>query len=179
MSYASGTSNIISGSFETPSGRTQRPTSAFPREALFDRIGMTSAVIEPDAAGTFVGSSYVYATARDWARFGQLLLQDGVWEGKRILPEGWVEYTATPAPSAPQGGYGAHVWLNRGRAGSAGDVRWPDLPHDIVVAAGHGGQILAIVPSRRVVIVRFGESRWDHVSDTNRIVADVLNGMEE
>jgi hypothetical protein len=86
--YSSGTTNIISRIVRDSVGGTQADYFAFPRRALFDRIGMRSAIIEPDPSGTFVGSSYMYATARDWARFGLLYLQDGVWEGERILPEG-------------------------------------------------------------------------------------------
>ena len=84
---------------------------AWPKKALFDPIGMTSAVMETDARGTFVGSSYLYATARDWARFGQFLLQDGVWNGSEILPAGFVAWMREEAP-ASKGQYGkGQVWL--------------------------------------------------------------------
>jgi CubicO group peptidase (beta-lactamase class C family) len=83
--------------------------------------------MEPDPSGTFAGSSYIWATARDWARFGLLYLRDGVWDGRRILPDGWVAYTVTPAPAAPRGEYGALFWLNAGPAaappGGCGPVR--------------------------------------------------------
>ena len=72
---------------------------------------MTSVVIETDASGAFIGSSFMYATARDWARLGKLFVNDGVWEGQRILPEGWVTYTRSPAPAERAKRYGAHVWL--------------------------------------------------------------------
>lgn len=90
--YSSGTTNIISGIIRNAIG-SDTDYLGFPRRALFDRLGMKSAVIEPDASGTLVCSSFMYATARDWARFGLLYLQDGVWEGQRILPEGWVQYS--------------------------------------------------------------------------------------
>jgi CubicO group peptidase (beta-lactamase class C family) len=96
-------------------GGAEADYQLFPRRALFEPLGMTSAVIEPDAAGTFVGSSLMFATARDWARFGLLFLQDGTWEGRRLLPEGWVTFSVTPAPAAPDGVYGAHFWLRLGR----------------------------------------------------------------
>jgi CubicO group peptidase (beta-lactamase class C family) len=73
----------------------------FARERLFDPAGMTSALLEPDASGTFIGSSFAFMTARDWARFGELFRSDGVWNGRRLLPEGWVRYAATPTPAAP------------------------------------------------------------------------------
>ena len=113
-SYSSGTANIISR-IVRQAAETETPNSYhFLRRELFDAIGMTSAVMEADPSGTFVGSSYTFATPRDWARFGLLFLQDGVWNGKRILPEGWVTYTTTPAAKAPKGEYGAMFWLNAG-----------------------------------------------------------------
>ena len=99
-SYSSGTTNIIAYAIRKIVGESDY--LEFPRRAFFDRISMTSAVMEVDASGTFVGSSFMYATARDWARFGLLYLRDGVWSGERILPEGWVAYTRTPAPNAPR-----------------------------------------------------------------------------
>ena len=96
--YSSGTANIVSRIVRDTVGGSDEEYLTFPRRALFDPIGMTSAVMEPDASDTFVGSSYMYATARDWARFGLLFLQDGMWEGERILPEGWVDYSITPTP---------------------------------------------------------------------------------
>ena len=73
-----------------------------------------TAIMEPDASGNFVTSSYGYASARDWARLGLLYLNDGIWNGKRILPEGWVEYSTTPAKAAKKQEYGAQIWLNKG-----------------------------------------------------------------
>jgi CubicO group peptidase (beta-lactamase class C family) len=108
--YSSGTSNIIACAMRN-AFPTYEEYLTFPRRALFDRIGMSGAVFETDAAGTFVGSSYLYATARDWARFGMLYLQDGVWNGERVLPDGWVPYTTSPAPADPLKHYGAHFWL--------------------------------------------------------------------
>ena len=115
-SYSSGTTNIICRALRGAVGGTEVDYQLFPRRALFEPLGMTSAIIEPDAAGTFVGSSLMFATARDWARFGLLFLQDGTWEGRRILPEGWVAFSVTPAPAAPGGVYGAHFWLRLGGA---------------------------------------------------------------
>ena len=115
-SYSSGTTNIICRALRGAVGGTEVDYQLFPRRALFEPLGMTSAIIEPDAAGTFVGSSLMFATARDWARFGLLFLQDGTWAGRRILPEGWVAFSVTPAPAAPGGVYGAHFWLRLGGA---------------------------------------------------------------
>ena len=107
--YSSGTTNLIAGAMRRVVGAADY--AAFPRRGLFDRLGMHSAVLETDAQGNFIGSSFMWATARDWARHGQLYLDDGVWEGERILPQGWVTYSRTPAPAAPDERYGAHFWL--------------------------------------------------------------------
>ncbi|HSO06200.1 MAG TPA: serine hydrolase, partial [Pelomicrobium sp.] len=108
--YSSGTSNILSRVV-----REALPDdagyAALPRRALFAPLGMATAVMEPDAAGNFVASSYLYASARDWARFGQLYLDDGVVGGRRLLPAGWVAFSTTPAAHAPEQSFGAHFWL--------------------------------------------------------------------
>jgi hypothetical protein len=103
--YSSGSVNIVARIVRQTIEEEYEYYYQFLYEKLFDKIGMYSAVLEPDSSGTFVGSSFANATPRDWARFGQLYLQDGVWEGERILPEGWVTYTTTPTPSAPKGEY--------------------------------------------------------------------------
>jgi len=147
-SYSSGTSNIIARiikhTFDNPADHF-----AFPRRMLFDKLGMRSALIEPDGSGTFIGSSYMWASPRDWARFGLLYLNDGVWEGERLLPEGWVDYTTTPTPPS-NGLYGAHFWLNTG--GST----YPELPEDLYECRGWLGQRVNIIPSRNLVVVRLG-----------------------
>lgn len=170
-SYSSGTPNIIAYAMHQIVGDSDY--LEFPRRALFDRLGMTSAVLETDAAGTFVGSSFMYATARDWARFGLLYLRDGAWSGQRILPEGWVAYTQTPAPNAPDQQYGAHFWLRiptRFRCGN--DSR--RLPADAFHAIGHEGQFITIIPSRQLVLVRLGLTRYRCAWDQQRFVHSVL-----
>ena len=133
---------------------------------------MRSAVLEADASGTFVGSSFMYATARDWARLGQLYLQDGLWDGKRLLPEGWVRYTTTLAPADPQRAYGAHFWLRIPQEYRRGDGGVPD---DAFHAVGHEGQFVTIVPSHDAVIVRLGRTRyadaWPHDVFVDRVLA--------
>ena len=131
--YSSGTANIISRIVRQTLGGTLRDYFAFPQQALFDKIGMASAVMEPDPSGTFVGSSFMYATPRDWARFGLLCLNDGVWHAERILPERWMKYSTTPTPKAPMRKYGAQFWLNAGDPGNPSE-RWmsgapPDMYH--------------------------------------------------
>lgn len=169
--YSSATTNVITGAMRRVVGEADYAT--FPRRALFDRIGMHSAVMETDADGNFIGSSFMWATARDWARFGQLYLDDGVWRGERILPQGWVTYSRTPAPAAPDRRYGAHFWLTIAdgyRRGSPGF----EMPADAFHAIGHEGQFVTIIPSRRVVIVRLGLTRsagaWAHDEFVSRVL---------
>ena len=120
----------------------------FPQQALFGPLGMTSAVLEADASDTFVGSSYMYATARDWARIGQFLLQDGRWEGTQLLPPDFVEWMVAPV-AASDGSYGqGHVWLD----GPRGEPRMDDE----FWMLGHDGQSVGVFPSHDLVIVRLG-----------------------
>ena len=176
-SYSSGTTNIISSALRQIVGDPDYPE--FPRRALFDRLGMTNAVMESDASGTFVGSSFMYATASDWARFGLLYLRDGVWSGQRILPEGWVAYTRTPTSNAPDQKYGAHFWLRVPKefhCGGGEDMLPPDAFH----AIGYEGQFVTIIPSRKLVLVRLGLTRrpcvWDHPEFVRLVLAAIPNG---
>ena len=154
--YISGSPNLVCRILRNALGGSLAHYFAFPRRALFDKIGMRSAIIEPDATGTFVGSSFSYATARDWARFGLFYLQDGVWEGERILPEGWVKYTTTPTPQAPKGEYGAYWWLNAGNPFDSENRLYPSVPSDLYLARGYEGQNVIVIPSRNLVLVHLG-----------------------
>jgi CubicO group peptidase (beta-lactamase class C family) len=158
FSYSSGTTVMLSRIWQNAVG-DQSLALAWPRTKLFDPLGMTSAVLEADARGTFVGSSYLYATARDWARFGQLLLQDGMWGGRQVLPAGYVAMMRTPSSAAPNEYTQGQMWLNGPSAGTP-DGEDPDagftLPDDAVWALGHDGQSMAAIPSRQMVVVRMG-----------------------
>ncbi len=147
--YSSGNSNIIAGIVRQTVG--EKEYYLFPQQRLFHPAGIRSMVLEPDANGTIVGSSYAFATARDWARFGLLYLNDGVCNGVRILPEGWVGQTVTPVPVAPMHEYGYQFWLNAGG-------RFPALPSDMYYADGYEGQYVVIIPSRNLVLVRLGQT---------------------
>jgi CubicO group peptidase (beta-lactamase class C family) len=174
--YASGTANILMRIIRSVIGGDITAYWAFPQEALFHRIGVNSAILEPDASGTFVGSSYMYATARDWARFGLLFLQDGVWNGERILPAGWMDYSRTPTPPS-LGQYGGMWWLNAGQPGKPETKEWPDAPDDIYYASGHDGQSVLVFPSQNMVVVQLSVSRngaWDMAA----FLADVLAAMK-
>ncbi|WEO66907.1 serine hydrolase domain-containing protein [Rhizobium rhizogenes] len=151
FSYSSGTATLLSRVWmnKLPNEST---AIAYPRDALFAPLGMSSAVLEADERGTFIGSSYLYATARDWARFGQFLLQDGVWKGQRLLPEGFVGAMRTPT-KASEGAYSqVQAWL----AGPGGSDAQFGLPADTFWMLGHDGQSVAIVPSAHLVLVRMG-----------------------
>jgi len=180
--YISGSPNLVCRIIREALGGSLAHYFAFPRRALFDKIGMRSAVIEPDAVGTFVGSSFSYATARDWARFGLLYLQDGVWFGERILPEGWVKYTVTPTPKAPQGEYGAYWWLNAGNPVGSANRTYPTLPSDLYLARGYEGQNVIVIPSRQLVLVHLGAcappsgpGSWD----PEEFIGDVLKAVKK
>jgi CubicO group peptidase (beta-lactamase class C family) len=160
--YSSGNTNIISGLIGRLVGGGERGYRAFMRRELFDPIGMRSAEPRFDAAGTFIGSSFVNCTARDFARFGLLYLRDGVWEGARVLPAGWVNYARTPTPTAQDGQYGAHFWLN-----TAGPETFS--------ANGYGGQWTLIVPELDLVVVRLGHSREEQKPAVAEFVSSIVD----
>jgi CubicO group peptidase (beta-lactamase class C family) len=139
---------------------------SFAHTQLFNRIGAPDVVFEVDPSGTFIGSAYLYATARDFARFGLLYLNDGIFNGERILPEGWVKYTTTPA-SDSKGQYGAFFWLNFSK-------NVPSAPQDMFSAEGHDGQQIFIIPSKDMVVVVLGCSPRSNSMDFDKLLADIL-----
>lgn len=143
-SYASGTSNIVARIAGDAVGGAEQEMATFLRDRLFGPLGMTSAKPRFDPAGTFIGSSYVFCTARDFARFGLLYLRDGIWDGARILPAGWVDHARSETP-ASFGRYGAHWWLALDGSG-------------IFTANGFQGQHIVVDPVRDLVVVRLGVS---------------------
>lgn len=158
-SYSSGTTNLIQRTLRGTLEANDAGYHSFARDAIFAPIGAASFTMEPDSSGTFVGSSFVYATARDWAKLGLLYLNDGVWDGLRLLPEGWSRYVAAPA-SASDGEYGAQFWLNR--PGSDGRQKYvPGVPDNAYLMAGHEGQYVLIIPDKNMVIVRAGMTRGE------------------
>jgi len=167
--YSSGNSNVISEIIRRTIGNDQDYWN-YPRNVLFNKIGMRSAVLETDASGNFVGSSYTFATPRDWARFGLLYLQDGTWQGKRILPKGWVKYTTTPVKCSDNQ-YGVQFWLNKGTQEVKG---YPDIYY----CDGYHGQRVFIVPSKDVVIVRMGLNGHGEF-DYNKFVTHILDAFQE
>ncbi|MGU7770129.1 serine hydrolase domain-containing protein [Burkholderia sp. MR1-5-21] len=172
--YSSGTTAILARVMREAMGGTEADYLAFPHRALFAPLGMRHSVFEPDPAGTLESASFMYASARDWARFGQFLLQDGVWDGKRLLPDGWVRYMARATPQAPRRDFGAHLWVKVPEPFNDSDPHAPALPADAFHAVGHEGQFVSVVPSRQLVIVRLGlsrpESAWNHEAFVSRVL---------
>ncbi|MEL6862179.1 MAG: serine hydrolase [Pseudomonadota bacterium] len=155
-SYSSGTTNIISGIIRRTVGDTLQDYYTFTQTRLFRPLGIRTATLESDRSGNFIGSSYLYASARDWARLGQFTLQDGVWAGERSLPDGWVTYLTMPTPTSPGNEYGAQVWLNRTPNDPDKDRLFPALPEDMYYFGGYQGQMVVVMPSQNLIITRFG-----------------------
>ena len=153
--YSTATSQILSGIVGRTVGGGRARVREFAERELAAPLGIRSLVLEFDAAETMLGGGYVWATARDWARLGLLYLRDGRWDGRRILPEGWVDFTRTPAPAKNNGTYGAHFWVT----GEPGPEQWRTLDADIEAFQmnGNGGQFVVMVPGRDLVVVRLGE----------------------
>lgn len=165
--YASGTSNIVARCAARALGQSGKEFHAFMERELFAPIGMKSPIPKFDEAGTFIGSSFCFSTARDFARFGTLYLRDGIWEGTRILPEGWVDYARTPTKQTAQmlkddGPYGAHWWLERGGPGSFS-------------ANGFEGQYTIVVPDLDLILVRHGKTPLDLGQNVKDWMAEIVD----
>jgi len=166
--YSSGTTNLLSG-FIRNQFKSHQEYLDFWYAELVDKIGMNSMTIEADLAGNYVGSSYSWATARDWAKFGLLYLHNGNWNGAQILNESWVKYASTPT-NGSNGEYGAHFWLNAGG-------KYPNVPKDLYSCNGYQGQHVFIIPSRDIVIVRFGLAENPEF-DVNTFLSEVLSSIQ-
>jgi CubicO group peptidase (beta-lactamase class C family) len=177
--YSSGTSNILSRVIRLAVGGGEQDYLGYPRHALFNRIGMHSAVIEPDSSGTLVTSSFMYASARDWARLGQFLLQNGSWNGERIVPDGWVKYMATLTPQSKRGDFGAHLWVKVPPPFNGNAAERSRIPSDAFHAVGYEGQFVSVVPSRRLVVVRLGLSRFERAWNHDAFLARLLEAFPE
>jgi len=145
---------------------------SWPQRTLFDRIGVRRQILETDLYGNFILSGFDYGTARNWARLGLLYLQDGLFAGQRLLPEGWSRFVSTPAPAWEQPVYGGQFWLNR-------TGEWA-LPNDAYTMYGYGQQRVFIVPSEELVIVRMGHvcAHTAAIRSTNTLVKDILAALK-
>jgi len=160
--YSSGDANVLAAALRGMVG--DEAYKDYPWTALFEPLGITSAVWETDASGTFVGSSYAYLTARDLARIGLLMQRDGRWADQQVLPKAWVDFNRTPfanyQPSKETEGDavpGGQWWLNVAVPGAA--KPWPDAPDDTFAALGHWGQALYVLPAQKLVVVRYADDR--------------------
>ena len=165
--YNSGNTLILSRIIRDAVGGHAEDVLRFAKRDLFDPLGMRSVTLEFDGTGTPIGSTYMYASARDWARFGMLYLNDGALNGRRILPEGWVRYSSSQTLHSP---YAAGFWLSKGWRS-----RW-NLPEDAFFASGFLGQRLVVIPSKQLVIVRLGNAHtpvWD-LDGFGRLVSEVI-----
>jgi len=146
----------------------------FPYDELLHPLGMHHTRMEVDHAGNFIASSQIYTTARDLARFGIFLDQDGVHQGKRLLPEGWISFVSTPAPARPvvagEWGYGAQFWLLD---------TMPEVPKGTYTTFGNKGQYVTVVPGHDLVIVRTGVDPNGIEYKQDRLVVDVLKALKQ
>ncbi len=163
--YSSGDATLLAGVIQAALAPSLGED--FPWTQLFTPIGMTSAVWERDHRGVLVGASYLYATPRDLAKFGFLFLNDGCWDGQRLLPEGWVQsstqvsqpYLTKPLETAVGDVQGRQWWLNQPVPSLNIATPWPDVPTDAYAAEGHWGQLVAVIPSLDLVVVRTADDR--------------------
>jgi CubicO group peptidase (beta-lactamase class C family) len=170
--YMSGNTVLVSRRIREITGGSLESVIGFARAQLFEPLGMTTAVLEPDPSGTPVGSSFMLASARDWARLGQLYLNGGIWKGRRIVSADWIDYVTRHTPTSGEGNYGAGFWINDAPEGP----RWPILPPDTHCASGFQQQRIFVVPSRGLVVVRLGAT-WGDRSHLERLVADVIAAL--
>ncbi|MUH36791.1 class C beta-lactamase-related serine hydrolase [Zobellia amurskyensis] len=166
--YSSGTSNLLSGILRKRF-KTHQEYINFPYKALIDKIGMSSMLIETDMKGNFVGSSYAWATTRDWAKFGLLYLNKGNWNGEQLFDASWVDYVSKPTLHS-DGTYGGHFWLNA-------NGKYPDVPRDLYSANGYQGQRVFIIPSKDLVVVRTGLAE-DPDFDINLFLKNILAAIK-
>lgn len=167
FAYSSGDTNLLMQVARQRSGMSDAEWLAFPRRALFDPLGLDSAVFETDAEGDFIGSTYIYATARDWARLGLLLAQNGQWQGRQIVPADWTTQMITPG-AVSEGAYGLQTWIDQGEIGK---------PAAIFSMRGYGGQRVTIAPAAGVVIVRLGWNVDPKAFPHDKLVRDVLAAL--
>ncbi|MFJ4494042.1 serine hydrolase domain-containing protein [Pseudomonas atacamensis] len=174
--YSSGDSNLLAAALKTMVGAERY--ADYPWTALFEPLGIRHAVWESDASGTFVASSYAYLTARDLARVGLLMARGGRWNDRQLLPEDWVAFNLKPfagyKAQQDEAVPGGHWWLNRPVDGATSP--WPDAPPDTFAALGHWGQALYVMPSEKLVIVRYGDDR-DGSYQHNELLKRVLQAV--
>lgn len=177
--YSDANTILLARIVRDQAGGDAASTLDFVRRELFDKLGMRHSVLEFDGAGTPIGGSHLWASARDWARLGLLFLNDGVIGGERILPPGWVAYSARQTPGSGAYGYGAGFWTNRGEGFGAGFRIAAGIPADAFMMRGSQGQYLLIIPSRDLLIGRFGPAftERDDMDVVARLTREVISAL--
>ena len=174
-SYSTGSTAILAGILRE-TFEDERTYLRYPRERLFEPLGMRTAQLAPDASGTLMGGAFLYASARDWARLGLLYLRDGKWDGEQLLPKGWVAYSTNPTSQSPKDEYGAQVWLKLTKSQGLGE---PPMPKDAFYMLGHNGQVVAMIPSKDLVVVRLGQTLNGGDWDTARDLGPLVNAFPD
>ncbi len=172
FNYTSGNSNILSHVIRRTVG--EKAYAGFPYRELFYKINAYSFMLEPDASGTYIGSSYSYATARDFARFGLLYYNNGRWNGEQVLPDNWVTETRTPCVANKLKWYGYQFWLNGVDENDSTKRRFPDVPADLFFCNGFGGQGVFIIPSKKLIVVRLGL----YEIDRNKFLKEIIDAVQ-
>ncbi|OUS30463.1 hypothetical protein A9Q99_05770 [Gammaproteobacteria bacterium 45_16_T64] len=169
FNYNTGDANLLAKIVHDAVGGTAQAAYDFYQTELFHKVDIRSAFIEVDTTGQFVGGAYGFMTARDWARMGQLYLQEGLWNGEQVLSSEWVNYVSQPSPVTDE--YGGQLWLN-----SRG-MDWPNVPHDAYYFAGHQGQRVVIIPSKNIVVVRTGVTEdYDYIG-LDGVISEIIAAL--
>lgn len=173
--YSSGTSNLLAHVLRKALGAGPVSFARYINERLFEPLGIHSVVMESDESGDLIASSFTYATARDWLRFGMLYMQNGRWQGEEILPAEWVARLKQPLAHDAMGHYRSQFWLNAGLS-EQGERLFPRLPRDLFMAWGHDQQQLIMIPSRDLIVARFGrtlDDSWDTQTFVEKVMAQL------
>lgn len=169
FSYSSGNTNLLSKIIRDKIAKTDY--YSFPYQQLFHKIGAYSFQLEADSTDMYIGSSYAYATIKDYARFGLLYYNRGKYNGEQILPENWVAESIQPSEALNNDQYGYQLWLNG--KNKSGVKSYPAAPDDLYCAHGYGSQAIYIIPSKKLIILRFGQ----HEYDENAFLGEVMNSF--
>ncbi len=169
FNYSTGDANLLGKIVQQSVGGSMQNAYDFYQTQLFHKVDIRSAFIEFDATGQFVGGAYAFMTPRDWARLGQLYLQEGNWKGEQVISSEWVNYVSKPSPLTDE--YGGQIWLNSNGAD------WPNVPHDAYYFAGHQGQRVVVIPSKKLVVVRTGVTENYDVIGLDGIISEIIAAL--
>ena len=169
--YSTGSTSLLARLAQDSLGGDLSDSYYFMQDALFQKINITSAELEYDTAGQPAGGSYLWLTARDWARLGLLYLKKGNWFGNQVLTEEWINFALTPSSSNPE--YGAQIWLNTNKS------VWPTLPENSFGFLGHQAQRVIVVPDYQLVVVRLGFTFEGGVDNTEQLIHNIIQALPQ